>query len=192
MNAYQRLARPPLDQLDPRGCEYLAFEDGQIITAINTRAAELYATYSGAAAFLVTELRDLARLLQARQAAYTAAARPSPTPRPATPPARKVLPAHHKNRRITMSADDRWTARIRDAIIDLELQPGDWVGLVDLRPMLAPNRSDQDKHLKRLSAEGQLHLAPESNRKALQDTDHAAAVRLGGDDCHLVQWVGPR
>ncbi|UJW36005.1 hypothetical protein L3Q67_20730 [Saccharothrix sp. AJ9571] len=78
-------------------------------------------------------------------------------------------------------------SRIRDAYRKLARAPRDWVGLVDLRPMLdgAP-ASEVDAVLKELSRQGRLHLAPESNRKALTDADHEAAIRVGGEDNHLL------
>lgn len=94
-----------------------------------------------------------------------------------------------------MSVNDRWDAEVRDAIIGLERRKGDWVGLVDLRPKLnmrGLSRAAQDKHLKRMSKERKIHLVSESNRKALRAPDHGAAIRIGGDDSHLVCWVGTR
>jgi hypothetical protein len=44
--------------------------------------------------------------------------------------------------------------------------------------------SDVDTVLKQLSGTAQAHLSPLSNRKLLTDADHAAAVRLGGEDNH--------
>ncbi|HEY1570435.1 MAG TPA: hypothetical protein VGG05_03765 [Pseudonocardiaceae bacterium] len=75
--------------------------------------------------------------------------------------------------------------RIRDAYRTLAHSPRDWVRLAELRPMLdgAP-ASDVDTVLKQLSGTAQAHLSPLSNRKLLTDADHAAAVRLGGEDNH--------
>lgn len=87
----------------------------------------------------------------------------------------------------------RWDTYICDAIRTLITRNRgnvqDWVGLVDLRPILdgrGTSRTAQDEHLKRMSREGKISLAPESNRKALVAADHAAAVEVGGDDCHIV------
>jgi hypothetical protein len=78
-------------------------------------------------------------------------------------------------------------SRIRTAYQKLARSTQDWVGLVDLRPMLgdAP-KADVDAVLKELSRTGQAHLVPEPNRKVLNDADHAAAVRIGGEDNHLI------
>lgn len=86
----------------------------------------------------------------------------------------------------------RWDTYIRDAIQELGSQsPGDWVGLVELRHVLdgrGTRRPVQDEQLRRMSREGKITLTPEANRKVLTDTDHAAAVTIGGEPCHLVQW----
>jgi hypothetical protein len=78
-------------------------------------------------------------------------------------------------------------SRIRIAYRKLAPAPRDWVGLVDLRSMLgdAP-RQDVDAVLKELSRTKQAVLVPESNRKALTAADHEAAIRIGGEDNHLL------
>lgn len=73
MSAYDRLAHPPVDGLDRMSCEYLAYEDGRILAAINTRANELFTIYSGHAALAILELRELAQRVQASAAQYRAA-----------------------------------------------------------------------------------------------------------------------
>jgi hypothetical protein len=77
--------------------------------------------------------------------------------------------------------------RIRTAYRKLVRSPRDWVGLVDLRPMLgdAPT-TEVDAVLKELSRTRQVTLVPESNRKALTAADHDAAIRIGGEDNHLL------
>ncbi|TCO55827.1 hypothetical protein [Actinocrispum wychmicini] len=77
--------------------------------------------------------------------------------------------------------------RIRAAYRELASSPRDWVGLVDLRPKLADlSREAVDAVLKALSRSGQVHLVPEANRKTLARADHDAAIRLGGEDNHLI------
>jgi hypothetical protein len=87
---------------------------------------------------------------------------------------------------LTASPDDI-ESRIRAAYRVLAHSPRDWVGLVKLRPMLggAPAK-DVDAVLKKLSRTGQAHLVPESNRKTLTPADHESAVRIGGEDNHLI------
>lgn len=90
------------------------------------------------------------------------------------------------------AVNTRFTRFIHETVDNLARQPGDWVGVIDLRAELdarGVSREAQDAHLTRLSAEGLIHLVPESNRKALRAEDHAAAIRLGGDDCHLIAWA---
>lgn len=77
--------------------------------------------------------------------------------------------------------------RIRDAYRKLAHAPREWVGLVDLRPLLGGAPDDEvNDVLKRLSRSGEARLVPESNRKALKAADHAAAVSIGGEDNHLL------
>jgi phage head maturation protease len=72
--------------------------------------------------------------------------------------------------------------------------PGDWVRLVDLRPLLDArgDRATQDTNLRRLSMGRKINIVPESNRKALGPEDEAASIRVGGETNHLVAWVPER
>ncbi len=82
---------------------------------------------------------------------------------------------------------DEIESRIRTAYRKLSRSPRDWVGLVELRPMLGEASTvDVDAVLKELSRSGQVHLVPDSNRKTLTAADHAAAIRIGGEDNHLL------
>ena len=77
--------------------------------------------------------------------------------------------------------------QIRRAYQKLTAKPGDWVPLADLRPLLnGAAKADVDRALKELSRAGVAQLAPDSNRKALTEADHAAAIRVGGEDNHLL------
>jgi hypothetical protein len=77
--------------------------------------------------------------------------------------------------------------RIRAAYSKLARSSRGWVGLVDLRPMLGDvSTQDVDAVLKELSRTGQAHLVPESNRKVLNAADHEAAIRIGGEENHLI------
>ncbi|MFK0248397.1 hypothetical protein ACIQUM_27200 [Amycolatopsis azurea] len=83
-------------------------------------------------------------------------------------------------------------SRIRIGYRKLARTPRDWVALAELRPMLGEASAvDVDAVLKELSRSGQAHLVPESNRKALTDADHAAAIRIGGEDNHLISIEAP-
>jgi len=78
---------------------------------------------------------------------------------------------------------------IRTAYRKLVRSPRGWVGLADLRPQLGGvAAAEVDVVLKQLSLSGQAHLVPESNRKALTDADREAAVRIGGEDNHLLSF----
>ncbi|WP_103339183.1 hypothetical protein [Amycolatopsis sp. CA-126428] len=76
--------------------------------------------------------------------------------------------------------------RIRIAYRELVKEPRGWVGLVDLRPKLGAPAAEVDAVLKGLSRAGKVHLVPEDNRKALTAADHEAAIRIGGEDNHLL------
>jgi hypothetical protein len=76
--------------------------------------------------------------------------------------------------------------RIRVAYRELVREPRGWIGLVDLRPKLGAPAAEVDAVLKELSRAGKVHLVPEDNRKALTAADHEAAIRIGGEDNHLL------
>jgi hypothetical protein len=76
--------------------------------------------------------------------------------------------------------------RIRTAYRELVKEPRGWVGLVDLRPKLGAPADEVDAVLMELSRTGQIHLVPEDNRKVLTAADHEAAIRVGGEDNHLL------
>jgi hypothetical protein len=64
---------------------------------------------------------------------------------------------------------------------------GDWVRLAEVRPLLnGATRADVDKVLKDMSKAGQAHLAPDPDRKSLTAADREAAIRIGGEDNHLL------
>lgn len=76
--------------------------------------------------------------------------------------------------------------RIRVAYRELVREPRGWVALVDLRPKLGASAQEVDIVLKELSRAGAVHLVPEDNRKVLTPADHEAAIRIGGEDNHLL------
>lgn len=76
---------------------------------------------------------------------------------------------------------------IRAAYLALSVKPQDWVRLAKLRPKLnGADKDEVDTVLLEMVKTGTVHLAPDSNRKVLTDADHAAAVRVAGEDNHLV------
>lgn len=97
-----------------------------------------------------------------------------------------LSPADVFGPRVALTTDEIET-RIRTAYRKLARSPKDWVGLVDLRPLLGEAPTEEvDAVLIELSRTGQAHLVPESNRKALTAADHAAAIRIGGEANHLL------
>ncbi|MEV0590125.1 hypothetical protein [Nonomuraea cavernae] len=81
-------------------------------------------------------------------------------------------------------------ARVRAAYTELAAEPGTWVSLTRLRPLLgdAP-RQQVDETLVRMERLADVNLVPESNQKALTAQDREAAVIIGDQDKHLL-WIG--
>ncbi|WP_349879531.1 hypothetical protein ABIH81_06850 [Micromonospora sp. HUAS YX12] len=78
-------------------------------------------------------------------------------------------------------------ARVVAAYRALADEPGAWVSLRRLRPFFADvPRDDLDEALRRLSRSEGVTIAPESNQKTLTGADTGAALRLGGQDNHLL------
>ncbi|NUS53516.1 MAG: hypothetical protein HOV66_01445 [Streptomycetaceae bacterium] len=76
---------------------------------------------------------------------------------------------------------------IRAAYSELSDEPQDWVRLAKLRPKLnGAGKDEVDKVLLEMTRTGLVHLAQSTNSKALTDADHAAAIRIGSEDKHLV------
>ncbi|HEX4221006.1 MAG TPA: hypothetical protein VHZ97_01450 [Pseudonocardiaceae bacterium] len=77
--------------------------------------------------------------------------------------------------------------RIEAAYRKLAGSSQDLVGLAELRAMLGGAATeDVDAVLKDMSKAGRVSLFPESNRKVLTSADHEAAIRIGGEDNHLI------
>ncbi|WP_420116825.1 hypothetical protein [Micromonospora sp.] len=77
--------------------------------------------------------------------------------------------------------------RVRHAYAALTAEPGAWVSLTRLRPFFADvDPADLDEALRDLEREPDVDIVPESNQKALTTADVAAALRLGGQDKHLL------
>jgi hypothetical protein len=76
---------------------------------------------------------------------------------------------------------------IRAAYGELSDEPQDWVRLAKLRPKLnGASKDEVDETLLAMTRTGLVHLAQSANRKALTEDDHAAAIRIGSEDKHLV------
>ncbi|MGH3757115.1 hypothetical protein [Actinophytocola sp.] len=82
-------------------------------------------------------------------------------------------------------------SQIRAAYHDLSVKPQDWVRLAKLRPRLdGADKDEVDQVLLAMTRTGLVHLAPSSNRKALTDADHAAAIKIGSEHKHLLAIEG--
>jgi hypothetical protein len=76
---------------------------------------------------------------------------------------------------------------IRSVYEELADKPQGWIRLARIRPRLnGANKGEVDETLVKMMKTGTVHLAPESNTKVLTAEDHAAALRLGGEDLHIV------
>ncbi|WET78120.1 hypothetical protein P3102_29245 [Amycolatopsis sp. QT-25] len=76
---------------------------------------------------------------------------------------------------------------IRGVYAELSVGVQDWIRLARLRPKLnGADKDEVDAVLVEMTKTGTVHLAPDSNRKVLTDADHDAAVRVGGEDKHLI------
>lgn len=76
--------------------------------------------------------------------------------------------------------------QILAAYIETATKTQDWVPLRSLRAKFIGSRDEQDAALIGLIRTGMVHLAPDSNRKTLTQADHDAAIRIGGEDNHLI------
>jgi hypothetical protein len=76
---------------------------------------------------------------------------------------------------------------IRAAYREIASRPQAWVRLAQLRPKLdGAEKAEVDQTLLGMQKTGLLHLSPDSDRLALTDADHAAAIRIGKEDKHLM------
>lgn len=62
----------------------------------------------------------------------------------------------------------------------------DWIRLARIRPLVDAPREEVDKALIELMYTGLVHLSPDSNTKVLTNADHEAAIRVGGEDLHIL------
>ncbi|MCY1141843.1 hypothetical protein OWR29_27925 [Actinoplanes sp. Pm04-4] len=79
------------------------------------------------------------------------------------------------------------SARIAGTYRALADEPGAWVSLRRLRPFFADvPRAELDEALGELSDSGRANIVPESNQQTLTAADRDAALRLGGQENHLL------
>lgn len=77
--------------------------------------------------------------------------------------------------------------QIQSAYASLVSRPGGWVSLTRLRGALSQvSRRDLDEALLRLDLQPQIYLISEANQKTLTAADREAAIRIGGEDKHLL------
>lgn len=77
--------------------------------------------------------------------------------------------------------------RIRSAYKKLRTASNEWVSMADLRAGLAGIPAAKvDATLTRLAKAGTIRLIPEENQKTLTEADRAAAVKVAGEDKHLL------
>lgn len=85
-----------------------------------------------------------------------------------------------------------WDTKLYDTLLTLGGRDhngySNSIRLADLRPLLGGTREEQDANLKRLSRDGVIGIAPNSARMLLRQDDHDAAMMLGGEVQHTVQW----
>lgn len=82
---------------------------------------------------------------------------------------------------------DALRRRVITAYEALADEPGAWVNLRRLRPFFADvPQDDVDDALRRLSLEADVNLVPEANQRLLTAADAEAAVRVGGQENHLL------
>lgn len=104
-----------------------------------------------------------------------------PLPEKATP-AKKAAKAPTK-RLLPKTVVDK----IRKAYRELQSEPRAWVSLTDLRMAISNVMRDQlDEVLEDQARNRKIRLIPEENQKTLTDADRTAAVRVGGEDMHLI------
>lgn len=74
------------------------------------------------------------------------------------------------------------TRTLQEIKLRVSIADGEWHMLADL-----PDGAYDPDILIHLASIGEVHLCPESNQKALRPEDRAAAIRMGGQDRHMVR-----
>lgn len=82
--------------------------------------------------------------------------------------------------------------RVRDAYQYLAAGQDGWINLRRLREYLTDiPRSELDRALRDMYPQPDVCLEPDINQKTLADADWAAAVRIGGEEKHLLSITKP-
>lgn len=78
-------------------------------------------------------------------------------------------------------------ARIRTAYTELAREPGTWVSLTKIRPLLGDaTRAEVDDVLTLMNRMPGVNIVPESNQKTLTQQDRDAAVTIGDQAKHFL------
>ncbi|MFD5831401.1 hypothetical protein [Lentzea sp. NPDC060358] len=94
---------------------------------------------------------------------------------------------HRRGLLVEAVRPDDLESLIRAAYSHLAGTPEEWIRLARIRPRLnGAEKSEVDEVLLEMMKTGTVHLAPDSNTKMLGADDRAAAVRIGGEDLHLI------
>jgi hypothetical protein len=85
------------------------------------------------------------------------------------------------------SVDGDVESRIRAVYQDLVSEPGQWLGLADLRDHLSGlDPSAVNDTLRAMAQMKGVHIIPAATSKALETRDREAALRMGGEDHHAL------
>jgi hypothetical protein len=99
----------------------------------------------------------------------------------------KARPAGRHKRRDTAEGDGDLTARVAAAYRALTPGQGEFIKLRELRERLADiPRPALDATLATLFTTRRVNLIPQSNQQALTTADRESALRVGGEDKHLI------
>ena len=99
----------------------------------------------------------------------------------------KARPRGRHKRRDTAEGDGDLTARVEATYRALADCGGDFVKLRELRERLTDiPRSALDGALESMFTAGRVNLIPQSNQQALTAADRESALRIGGEDKHLI------
>ncbi|MDQ7903545.1 hypothetical protein RB614_03330 [Phytohabitans sp. ZYX-F-186] len=102
----------------------------------------------------------------------------------------RMAPVPHED--VAVPDDDDLDARIRKVYDSLTPHSGAWLKHTDVRRKLADVPSEAlDAAFRLLSQAEDVEMMPESNQKTLTDEDRRNAVRVGGQDTHLIA-IGTR
>ncbi len=77
-------------------------------------------------------------------------------------------------------------SRIRSAYQQLARESRAWVRLAELRPLVGAGREEVDMVLRHLNRAHQASIIPEQDQRILTQADEDAAVRIGGENKHLI------